>query len=205
MGDPRKIKTKFSGPSHPWQKTRIDEERILKKEYGLKNKTEIWRHSSKLKNFAKQAKRLVALHTSQSEKEKKQLLGRLESLGLLQPGATMENVLSLTTKDILERRLQTLVFRKGFARSINQARQFISHAHIVMRGKVMKSPSYLVKIKEEGTLAFLENSKLSKPEHPERAVAEKKSEPETAKKKQKKKPKRPEQKSNPVKNETAKK
>ena len=43
MGDPRKIRKKYETPTHPWQKDRIDEEKTLTIEFGLKNKKEIWR------------------------------------------------------------------------------------------------------------------------------------------------------------------
>lgn len=191
MGDPRKLRRKYRGPGHPWQKSRIDEEKALKKEYGLKNKSEIWKQGSKLKNFATQAKRLVALTGEQAEKEKKQLIERLVRLGLIQPGATTENILSLAIRDILERRLQTLVCRKGFARSMTQARQYISHGHVTVSGKLITTPGYLVKTEEEPTITFLEKSSLSNPEHPERQIPEKKEEPpEQAKEKRSKKKKR---------------
>jgi small subunit ribosomal protein S4 len=196
MGDPRRLRAKFSGPGHPWQKARIDEEKALKKEYGLKNKSEIWKYDSKLKNFAQQAKRLVALTGEQAEKEKKQLLERLNKLGLIQAGATTEAVLSLTIKDILERRLQTIVCRKGYARTMKQARQYISHGHVTIGGKAIKSPSYLVKTEEEASLGFVTRSALADAEHPERKI-EKKPEPEekpdekkTVKKKVKKRTKK---------------
>jgi small subunit ribosomal protein S4 len=178
MGDPRKLRRKFSGPGHPWQKARIEQERALKKEYGLKNKSEIWKHDSKLKNFAKQAKRLVALQGEQAEKEKKQLLERLQRLGLISAGSDTEAVLSLTIKDILERRLQTRVYRKGLANSMRQARQYISHAHILVGGKQIKAPGYIVKTEEEPTISFVEASTLANPEHPERKIEKKPEEPE---------------------------
>ena len=119
MGDPRKIRSRLEGPSHPWQKERIEQEKELVQEYGLKNKSEIWRQMSKLKGFARQAKRLVALRREpQSEIEKIQLLTRLNKLGLLSKEAVLEDVLGLTIKDLLELRLQTLVCRKGFAKSM---------------------------------------------------------------------------------------
>ncbi|MDP7610203.1 MAG: 30S ribosomal protein S4, partial [Candidatus Woesearchaeota archaeon] len=43
MGDPKKQRKKYSKPSHPWQTERIEVEKVLMKEYGLKNKKEIWR------------------------------------------------------------------------------------------------------------------------------------------------------------------
>lgn len=196
MGDPGKLRRKYKGPGHPWQKARIEEEKSLKKEYGLKNKSEIWKHDSKLKNFATQAKRLVALTGEQAEKEKKQLLDRLVRLGLVSAGATTEEVLSLSIKDILERRLQTMIYRKGFARSPRQARQYISHGHITIAGKKIKTPSYIVTKEEENQIAFVENSALANEEHPERQIPEKKPEEEktedqrTAKKKIKKRTKK---------------
>ena len=69
MGDPRKIKSKFSTPAHPWQKERIDEEKRLNKVYRFKNKKEIWKMTSKLKSFQAQAKRLNAARGKQAEKE----------------------------------------------------------------------------------------------------------------------------------------
>jgi len=193
MGDPHKLRRKYSEPGHPWQKARIEEEKLLIKEYGLKNKSEIWKHDSKLKNFAAQAKRLVALQGEQAEKEKKQLLERLQRLGLISAGADTEAVLSLTIKDILERRLQTLVYRKGLANSMKQARQYISHAHILVGGKQIKAPGFVVKTEEEPTIAFVEASTLSNPEHPERQIEKKpeeKEEPEKEKKTKKKKVKK---------------
>ncbi|MBW3004252.1 30S ribosomal protein S4 [Candidatus Woesearchaeota archaeon] len=178
MGDPRKLRRSYTGPSHPWQKARIEQERALKKEYGLKNKNEIWKHNSKLKNFAKQAKRLVALQGEQAEKEKKQLLERLQRLGLISAGSDTEAVLSLTIKDILERRLQTIVYRKGLANSMKQARQYISHAHILIGGKQIKAPGYIVKTDEEPTITFVEASALANPEHPERKIEKKPEETE---------------------------
>ena len=45
MGDPRKQRKKFSGPQHPWNKARIDEEKVLLTTYGLKNKKGTITHS----------------------------------------------------------------------------------------------------------------------------------------------------------------
>ncbi|MBD3304536.1 30S ribosomal protein S4 [Candidatus Woesearchaeota archaeon] len=193
MGDPRKLRRKYSGPGDPWQKTRIEEEKALLKEYGLKNKSEIWKHDSKLKNFAAQAKRLVAQRDEQAEKEKKQLLKRLQRLGLISAGADTEAVLSLTIKDILERRLQTILYRKGLANSMSQARQYISHAHVLVGGRQIKAPGYIVKTEEEPTITFVEASALANSEHPERKIEKKpdaKPEQEEKTEKNRKKPKR---------------
>lgn len=165
----RKLKRKYSGPGHPWKIARIEEESALQKEYGLKNKREIWKLRSLLKNFANQAKKLIAATGTQAEREQAQLFARLKKLGLVGEGAKLDDVLGLTIKDLLERRLQTLVFRRGLAKTAHQARQFITHCHILVGGNKMTAPSYLVPVIEQESLAFVPTSNFSKPEHPERA------------------------------------
>jgi small subunit ribosomal protein S4 len=163
----RKLRKKYSGPGHPWKMARIEEESALQKEYGLKNKREIWKIRSLLKNFANQAKKLIAATGAQADKEKAQLFARLKKLGLVGEGAKLDDVLGLTIKDLLERRIQTLVFRRGLAKTPGQARQFIVHRHILAGGKEMTAPSYLVPVLEQETLAFVKTSNFAKPDHPE--------------------------------------
>ena len=173
MGDPRRLKSKYKGPVHPWQAARIEEEKVLLKEYGLKNKKELWKTNSKLKNFAAQAKKLIAARGPQAELEKKQLLQKLAKLGLVKQGAGLDDVLGITIKSLLERRLQTIVCRQKFARTMKQARQFVTHEHVFIGGKLVSNPSYLVPVEDEKTILFATTSSLSNPEHPERAQKEK--------------------------------
>lgn len=149
MGDPKKHRKKFSKPPHPWQKERIDAEKELVKQYGLRRKYEIWKMDSLLKKFLNRAKTLIAQRGQQAEMEKRQLLERLSSIGLLKKDSKAEDVLNLTLKDIMERRLQTLVHRKQIASTMLQARQFITHEHIAIGSKKITAPSYLVSINEE--------------------------------------------------------
>ena len=149
MGDPKKQRKKFSTPSHPWQKERIEAEIELLKQYGLRRKYEIWKMDSMLKKFLNRAKIIIGEKSSQSEIEKKQMLDRLCSLGLLKKDSKVEDVLNLKLKDVLERRLQTLVVKKQMASSMLQARQFITHEHIVVGARKVTSPSYLVSVEEE--------------------------------------------------------
>lgn len=170
MGDARRFRNKYSGPGHPWQQARIEQEKSLVTEFGLKTKRELWKADSKLKGFASQAKRLIALRTSQAEIEKKQLLDRLHRLGLLPGTAQLNDVLGLGVKDVLNRRLQTLVFKKGLARTPVQARQFIVHEHVMVGAKKMSAPSYLVPASDEAQISFVGKSTLANPEHPERDI-----------------------------------
>ena len=156
------------GPAHPWQKGRIDFEKNLVKEYGIKNKKELWKMDSFRKKFAIHAKKLIADTSEQGEKEKQQMIERLTKLGLIEHGAEIDDILSISLKDVLERRLETMVFRKELAHSVSQARQFIVHEHITVKGKKIKSPSYLVPRDEEDTIAFSVSSSLSDESHPER-------------------------------------
>ena len=170
MGDPKKKRSKYFTPSHPWQRARIEEERVLVKDYGLKNKREVWKMRSKVKKFADQVKKLSGISTKQAEKEKELLQKRLVKMGLLKPSASLGDALGLSVKDILERRLQTVVFRKGLAKSVTQARQFVSHGHVTVKGRKMAVPSYIVLADEEGAIGFSPSSSLSSQEHPERVV-----------------------------------
>ncbi len=186
MGDPRKRRKTYSTPTHPWQKTRIDEEKEIKKEYGVRNKKEIQKMNSFLKRFADDAKKLVALRSKQADKEKQEMLVKLQSLGLLPATAQLADVLGLKLKDVMERRLQTQLLSKGMARSIDQARQFITHRHVTVNGKIITQPSYLITTEEEAMIGFIPSSSLSDPEHPERKIVEKEE------KEEKKKPKKKE-------------
>lgn len=59
------------------------------------------------------------------------ILHRMVRMGLLQEGEKkLDYVLQLTTQKFLERRLQTLVYKQGLAKSMHHARILIHHRHI---------------------------------------------------------------------------
>jgi small subunit ribosomal protein S4 len=89
------------------------------------------------------------------------LIKKLVSLGVLGPDAGFEDVLLLTVDELLKRRLQTIVFEKGLAKTIYQARQFVVHGHIQVRGKKINAPSYIVKKAEEDMVSYVAKSPLS--------------------------------------------
>ena len=64
-----------------------------------------------------------------------------------QRGVTGENLLVM-----LERRLDNAVFRIGFASSRNQARQLVRHNHILVNGRKVNIPSFLVSVGDVVTL-----------------------------------------------------
>lgn len=171
MGDPRKARKKFKGPRHPWEAWRIEEERVIKREYGLKNKKEIWKANSELRRLNSVAKKLIrerGKDNVQAIKEEKQLLDRLFKLGLVEDGSHLEDVLALELKDILNRRLQTIVFKSGMTLTSGQARQFIVHGNIFVNGRKISVPSYLVSRDEQFKITFNPSSSLAAEEHPER-------------------------------------
>ena len=155
MGDPKKQRKKFSKPGHPWQADRIAAEKDIVKQYGLKRKNEVWKADSMLQKFLHRAKTIIGERNEQSDLEKKQLLDRLSSLGLLKKDSKIEDVLNLKLKDFLDRRLQTLVYRKQLAKTVMQAREFIVHEHVSVAGRKITTPSYLVSVSEESQIKLL--------------------------------------------------
>jgi len=81
------------------------------------------------------------------ERQFRQLFAQAER----QPGITGENLLVL-----LERRLDNVVYRLGFADSRSQARQLVQHGHIMLNGRKVNIPSCLVA--EGDTISWREGS-----------------------------------------------
>ena len=124
MGDPKFPSKHYNTPSHPWQKTRIDQERTLTHQYGLKSKKEIWKADTKVREMRRQARKLTAkANDEQAQKEKVLLLNKLSRLGMLDQGAALEDVLRMSPENILDRRLQTQVYLQGLASTVKQSRQ----------------------------------------------------------------------------------
>lgn len=165
MGDPKTTKKKFDTPRHPWVKEVINSEKELMKQYGLKNKKEVWKFKTKLRDFKSQSKQFS--HNEEESEKQEAFLKKLRKVGILNENQGVDEVLGLEVKDILERRLQTVLYRKNMANSMRQARQFIVHNHIVVSGRVIDVPGYLVKKEEEDSIEFSNGSPLASPEHPE--------------------------------------
>ncbi|RBI61196.1 30S ribosomal protein S4 [halophilic archaeon] len=162
--------TKFyETPNHPFQGERIAEEQSLMDRYGLANKEELWRSQSQLRNFRREARQLLGGMTGEESGEGEEFVSRLKRIGVLDEGDELGDVLLLELTDVLERRLQTVAYRKGLANTPEQARQFITHGHVRVDGRRVSVPSYKVEVDEEATVEFDENSPLSDELHPERA------------------------------------
>lgn len=168
MGDPRKIRKKYEGPSHPWIASRIAEEKELTRNYGTKAKRELYKMDSALKRFKDQAKALSSRFDAQAEKERAQMVDKMVSLGLVKPGAGLDEILSLSIQDLMNRRLQTVMVKNLLARTPSQARQFVTHGHVLVDGNIITSPSYFVRVDEESKIGFRTRSPFNSEQHPER-------------------------------------
>jgi small subunit ribosomal protein S4 len=161
---------KYTGPKHPWKKSRIEEEHKLAEEYGIRRMRELWKARSILKNWQRLAKEIVTFTGDKKEAAQITLLRKIQKYGLLSENANLDDVLSLTLKNILDRRLESVIYKRGMALTPKQARQFIVHGKVLVNGKKMNSPSYLVKVGDE--IAFVPGftPKLKSSEKPENKV-----------------------------------
>lgn len=173
MGDPKFQKKLYSTPRHPWEKDRIDEERKTINLYGLKNKKELWRSQASLDSIRAQARELQA-RTRRNDplaiKQLNVLLARLNRYKISTGNASLDDILSLTIESVLERRLQTIVFRKNLAKTVKQARQMITHGHILMNGRRVTVPGLLVEASVEDSIEYSEFSPFIDDKHPVRLV-----------------------------------
>ena len=158
MGDPRRLKKKFKKPKHPFQKDRLMEELEFLGKYGLRNKREFWKSRTILGNWRNIARQSRKLSKEQAHEVQQTLIKKLNRFGIIGAQAEFEDVLLLTVEDLLKRRLQTLVFEKGLAQTIYEARQKIVHKHIAIGDKIINSPSYIVKQAEEDLIRFAPTS-----------------------------------------------
>ncbi len=165
MGDPKKQRKKFDTPRFRWRKDILQEELKLLGQYGLRNKHELWRHKTLLSKVRGIARSLISKSAEERAKTENELLTRLKKLGILQETAVLDNVLDLTIEDVLERRLQTIVFRKGLTRTIFQSRQLITHGHVTINNRRVTIPGYIVPKEEEPQITYSAQSALANPAH----------------------------------------
>jgi len=139
---------RYSRPRKPYEASRIKDENILVEKYGLKNKREIWKTIAKVTYFRKRAMSLAKSSTEEQEV----LFNKLRGLGL--KVNTIADVLALTTEALLQRRLPTVVHKKGFSTTVRDARQMVVHKRVLIDGKVVNVPSYLVYVSEEDKISI---------------------------------------------------
>ena len=146
----------YSKPKRPFDKARNEEEGEIKKEFGLKNKREIWKAEAKVKTMRRKAKNLIKAPKAEQEA----FFVRLRKIGL--KVNSISDALSLDKKDHLKRRLQTVLVEKGLAPTVKTARQFITHKKVLVNGKVVAVPSYVVPTELEDKLEIKDMKKKIK-------------------------------------------
>ncbi len=158
MGDPRRLRKKYNSPRNPFEKERIAEEMQYIGKYGLRNKEELWRHKYHLTHLRELTRKIRALSEEQEKAQFGILRDSLVKKGLVIKDAQPDDILGLPLDAILDRRLQSQVFKLGLARTIYQARQLVTHGHIAVQGSVIDSPAYLIEKSDEGQIDYASNS-----------------------------------------------
>jgi small subunit ribosomal protein S4 len=147
MGGIRKPRKKYldGKPKKLWNRQLLLEELQLVGEYGLRNKRELWRARALLKWVVRRARSLLYMTPEERASLEKPFKEKLYKMGLMEdPNVPLDRILSLDVRAVLERRLQTIVYRLGLAKSIHHARQLIVHGHIAVAGRRVTSPGFLV-------------------------------------------------------------
>ena len=178
MGHPKFARPKYDTPTHPWKKTRIEEEHALKEQFGLKKiggMKEIWKAKSKLRRWRQNAMKLIGRvdsSTGHFSREKSDLVESLYRRGLLGDGASLDDILQIDVELVLSRRLQSQVYYRGLASSMRQARQLVIHGHIGLGEQKMTVPSYIISRDDENILNYHHTSPLMDAAHPIRVEIE---------------------------------
>ncbi len=141
-----------------WNKQRIEEEHKLKADYGLKNLGELWKAASEIRRMRRHVREVLSGNLS--DNVGRDIVAKLSRNGIVNDSATFDDVLVIKPESVLERRLQTVVFRRGMAKTLKQSRQLIAHGFIAINGRRVKSPGYIVRKSEEGSISYYKPIKI---------------------------------------------
>jgi small subunit ribosomal protein S4 len=153
MGAPKRNRRKYEKPKEIWSSERIGSDNALIEEYGLKNMKEVWVAQTRVGKVRRNAREFLSGGSS-TNKEETEIINRLVKFGIAKTGATLDDLLDLNEKAFLERRLESIVARKGLAKTMKQARQIIVHGYISINGKKVNRPGYMVSLDEEKGIGY---------------------------------------------------
>jgi small subunit ribosomal protein S4 len=153
MGAPKRNRRTYDKPKEIWNLQRINTDNALREEFGLRSMRELWKAQTEISRIRGNVRALLSgAGTAQGVKER--MLDRLSRFGIASRNATLDDLLDLKENALLARRLQSVVFKKGLAKTPKQARQLIVHGHISVKGRRVNVPSYLVSIDEEAHVGY---------------------------------------------------
>merc|ERR1712159_909700 len=144
-------------PKRAYDKERLDHELQMLGTYGLKNKREIRRVGLILSKVRAVARDLLTLDEKDPRRifEGQALMRRMIRYGILdEDKQRLDYVLALKIEDFLERRLQTLVHKRGLAKSIHHARVLIRQKHIRVGRQIVDIPSFMVRVESQPHIDF---------------------------------------------------
>ncbi|RLI99355.1 MAG: 30S ribosomal protein S4 [Candidatus Aenigmatarchaeota archaeon] len=168
MGDPKRLRRKWKRPRKTFNTARIAADKELKRDYGFRRKKEIWRLDYAFKHLMRRARKILATKDKEAEEI---LMNKLIKMGLIEKKVHIEEVLNMTFEDLCERRLQTILFKKGLATTLKQARQFIAHKKVRVGEKMVNQPNYIV-LKDEEDKIKLKEKKVKVVEKPKEDIKE---------------------------------
>ncbi len=160
MGSPKRNRKTYEKPKEMWNLERINADKELVEKYGLKNRRELWKVQSEVRRVRRNARLLLSGESGYSDMKDK-MLSRLVKIGMIASGATIDDLLDLKASNMLDRRLQTVVFKRGLAKTIKQARQLIVHGYIAMGGTRINKPGYIVDANAEPQISYYKPIDLS--------------------------------------------
>merc|ERR1712006_56375 len=140
---------------------RLDGELKILGQFGLKNKREIWRVRLALAKIRGIARTLLTKDEKDPKRmfEGQALMRRMIRYGILdEDKQRLDYVLGLKIENFMERRLQTLVFKRGLAKSIHHARVLIRQRHIRVGRQIVNVPSFMVRVESQPHIEFATNS-----------------------------------------------
>jgi len=160
MGDPKYPRRMWRKPKRPLNyELKMDELKTLGT-FGLRTKRELWKAHTELSRVRHQARSLLALRQEIRLEKEPILMKSLSRIGLVSNESTLDDVLNLQVNDLLSRRLQTLVSRKFGFKTPYQARQAVTHGHIMIGDRKVDIPSYIVTLDEEKNIHFSPESNI---------------------------------------------